>query len=79
MSQALNSHGAWPSSPKVLKSSVATDDEAAAMAAMFQAQSANWEETQEKMSQFVFPVGAGSLFSSISDGLMDFRFFLPFC
>ncbi|KAH8988210.1 DWNN-domain-containing protein [Lactarius akahatsu] len=26
------------------------DDEAAAMAAMFQAQSANWEETQEKMS-----------------------------
>lgn len=35
----------------VAKSSVATDDEAAAMAAMFQAQSANWEETQEKMSQ----------------------------
>lgn len=35
----------------VLKSSVATGDEAAAMAAMFQAQSANWEETQEKMSQ----------------------------
>lgn len=35
----------------VLKSSVATDDEATAMAAMFQAQSANWEETQEKMSQ----------------------------
>jgi len=28
-------------------------DEAAAMAAMFQAQSANWEETQEKMSQWV--------------------------
>lgn len=35
----------------VLKSSVATEDEATAMAAMFQAQSANWEETQEKMSQ----------------------------
>ncbi|KAF9048261.1 DWNN-domain-containing protein [Hymenopellis radicata] len=33
----------------------ATDDEAAAMAAMFQAQTANWEETQEKMSQFVAP------------------------
>ncbi|KAJ3978072.1 DWNN domain-containing protein [Lentinula raphanica] len=33
-----------------VKSNVATDDEAAAMAAMFQAQSANWEETQEKMS-----------------------------
>jgi len=48
------------------------------MAAMFQAQSANWEETQEKMSQFVFPVGAGPLFCSISDGLMDPRFFLPF-
>ena len=30
-------------------------DEAAAMAAMFQAQSANWEETQEKMSQLVSP------------------------
>ena len=27
------------------------EDEAAAMAAMFQAQTANWEETQEKMSQ----------------------------
>ncbi|KAI0322094.1 DWNN domain-containing protein, partial [Amylostereum chailletii] len=32
----------------------ATDDEAAAMAAMFQAQTANWEETQEKMSQYAF-------------------------
>jgi hypothetical protein len=31
-------------------------DEAAAMAAMFQAQSANWEETQEKMSQLVSPL-----------------------
>jgi protein MPE1 len=43
------------SSRKALKTSVATGDEAAAMAAMFQAQSANWEETQEKMSQLVFP------------------------
>ncbi|KAJ3734945.1 DWNN domain-containing protein [Lentinula guzmanii] len=33
-----------------VKSNVGNDDEAAAMAAMFQAQSANWEETQEKMS-----------------------------
>jgi len=32
------------------KSSATKDDEAAAMAAMFQAQTANWEETQEKMS-----------------------------
>lgn len=31
-------------------------DEAAAMAAMFQAQTANWEETQEKMSQLVSPL-----------------------
>jgi protein MPE1 len=52
----------WTISPcKALKTLVATDDETAAMAAMFQAQSANWEETQEKMSQFVFPAGAGSL------------------
>ena len=35
------------------KNSVTKDDEAAAMAAMFQAQTANWEETQEKMSQLV--------------------------
>ncbi|KAL4072786.1 DWNN domain-containing protein [Scleroderma yunnanense] len=32
------------------KNSVTKEDEAAAMAAMFQAQTANWEETQEKMS-----------------------------
>lgn len=35
------------------KNSVTKEDEAAAMAAMFQAQTANWEETQEKMSQLV--------------------------
>ncbi|KAF7982545.1 hypothetical protein HWV62_27514 [Athelia sp. TMB] len=34
-------------------SAAAKDDEQAAMAAMFQAQTANWEETQEKMSQLV--------------------------
>ncbi|KAJ7224243.1 DWNN domain-containing protein [Mycena pura] len=35
------------------KTPAVDDDEASAMAAMFQAQTANWEETQEKMSQFV--------------------------
>ena len=34
-----------------LQSAITQDDEAAAMEAMFKAQSANWEETQEKMSQ----------------------------
>lgn len=63
---------------KVLKTSVATDDEAAAMAAMFQAQSANWEETQEKMSQFVFPAEAGSLSCSTHDYLMNSQFLFPF-
>ena len=38
-------------------SNIAKDDEAAAMAAMFQAQTQNWEETQEKMSQLVNPSG----------------------
>ena len=39
--------GIWANIVKV------PEDEAAAMAAMFQAQTANWEETQEKMSQLV--------------------------
>ena len=47
------------------------------MAAMFQAQSANWEETQEKMSQFVFPADAGSLSCSIPDHLMNSRLLPP--
>jgi protein MPE1 len=34
-------------------SAITNDEEAAAMAAMFQAQTANWEETQEKMTQLV--------------------------
>ena len=42
-------------SQPAIKSSVTKDDEAAAMAAMFQASAANWEETQEKMSQLVSP------------------------
>ncbi|PPQ96278.1 hypothetical protein CVT26_005665 [Gymnopilus dilepis] len=37
-------------------SAVTQGDEAAAMAAMFQAQSQNWEEAQEKMSQLVSPI-----------------------
>jgi len=40
-------------STSIPKNSVTKDEEAAAMAAMFQAQTANWEETQEKMSQSV--------------------------
>lgn len=53
--------------PIQVKSAVTKDDEAAAMAAMFQAQTANWEETQEKMSQLVsrlcgFPVDVVELF-----------------
>ncbi|KAF8202266.1 DWNN domain-containing protein [Pholiota molesta] len=37
--------------PAPAKHVITKDDEAAAMAAMFQAQTQNWEETQEKMSQ----------------------------
>ncbi|KAJ8521260.1 hypothetical protein ONZ45_g2059 [Pleurotus djamor] len=44
-----------PAAPALMKNNIAGEDEAAAMAAMFQAQSANWEETQEKMSQLVLP------------------------
>ncbi|KAJ6619828.1 DWNN domain-containing protein [Mycena sp. CBHHK59/15] len=38
------------------KPATSNDDETSAMAAMFQAQTANWEETQEKMSQLVSPL-----------------------
>lgn len=58
------------------KSAATQSDEAAAMAAMFQAQTANWEETQEKMSQLVFPAYAGFLFRSRSVYLMNVVFFL---
>ncbi|OBZ73552.1 putative RING finger protein P8B7.15c [Grifola frondosa] len=48
------SAAAFPKPPPItVKSAVTKEDEAAAMAAMFQAQTANWEETQEKMSQLV--------------------------
>ncbi|KAF9475024.1 DWNN-domain-containing protein, partial [Pholiota conissans] len=40
-----------PSTKQSTPHVVTKDDEAAAMAAMFQAQTQNWEETQEKMSQ----------------------------
>jgi hypothetical protein len=39
----------------VIPNNITDGDEAAAMAAMFQQQTANWEETQEKMSQLVLP------------------------
>ena len=42
-----------PAQAPAIKSVVTKEDEAAAMAAMFQAQTQNWEETQEKMSQLV--------------------------
>jgi protein MPE1 len=52
-----------PSPSNAAKSSVTKDDEQAAMAAMFQAQTANWEETQEKMSHaqriYTNPRGTG--------------------
>jgi hypothetical protein len=46
------------------------------MAAMFEAQDANWEETQEKMSQLVSPASAGFLFCSRSVYLMNVFFLL---
>jgi len=45
------------------------------MAAMFQAQTANWEETQEKMSQLV-PRNRGFLFCNRSVYLMNMTFFV---
>jgi protein MPE1 len=54
-------------------SGVTNEDEAAAMAAMFQAQTANWEETQEKMSQLVLRLSWRSVLCSRLD-LMDIGF-----
>ncbi|KAH9913922.1 DWNN domain-containing protein [Fomitopsis serialis] len=42
-----------PAPAITVKSAVTKEEEAAAMAAMFQAQTQNWEETQEKMSHAV--------------------------
>ncbi|KAJ7446755.1 DWNN domain-containing protein [Mycena latifolia] len=51
--------------PSVSAKPAADDDEASAMAAMFQAQTANWEETQEKMShaQRIYNTSRGTGFS----------------
>ncbi|KAF9026375.1 DWNN-domain-containing protein [Hymenopellis radicata] len=54
ISKRFDEPAAKPVEP-IVAAAGATDDEAAAMAAMFQAQTANWEEAQEKMSQFVAP------------------------
>lgn len=62
-------------STSVPKNSVTKDDEAAAMAAMFQAQTANWEETQEKMSQSVSRLRAFCLSSRTC--LMNVILFFP--
>jgi hypothetical protein len=57
------------------------EDEVAAMAAMFQAQTANWEETQEKMSQLVSPLAllpvSCSNFSNTHFRCLFYR--RPFC
>ena len=55
------------------------EDEAAAMAAVFQLQSANWEETQEKMSQLVSPLGGSSLSSSSFSNALRCPFYHGLC
>lgn len=57
-------------------SSITKEDEQAAMAAMFQAQTANWEETQEKMSQFVLPFAGFCQYSSSMSNEHLFVFFV---
>lgn len=47
------------------------------MAAMFQAQTANWEETQEKMSQLVSRFSAFIVLRSISISHERDFYFLP--
>ncbi|KAI0305857.1 DWNN-domain-containing protein [Multifurca ochricompacta] len=53
LSRRFDKEATSKSVPAPLQTFTGKDGEAAAMAAMFQAQSANWEETQEKMSQLV--------------------------
>ncbi|KAH9840254.1 DWNN domain-containing protein [Rhodofomes roseus] len=60
-----------------VKSAVTKDDEAAAMAAMFQAQTQNWEETQEKMSQLVSRLRG--FLVSVVDGSNGRNFTGAFC
>ncbi|KAI0285796.1 DWNN domain-containing protein [Russula aff. rugulosa BPL654] len=60
----LTAQSSFDLTQPALPSMSGKDDEVAAMAAMFQAQSANWEETQEKMSHqtrvYTNPRGTGS-------------------
>ncbi|KAJ7247616.1 DWNN domain-containing protein [Mycena haematopus] len=54
-----------PPPSTMLKPAAADDDEASAMEAMFKAQSANWEETQAKMSQLrIYNTSRGTGFAS---------------
>ena len=46
------------------------------MAAMFQAQTQNWEETQEKMSQLVLPIAGFCLYVVQNLMINVFFFFL---
>ena len=63
-----------------IQSSTSTKgDEAAAMAAMFQAQTQNWEETQEKMSQLVLPIAGFCLRSTKSNDECFLFFSFPTC
>ncbi|KAF4592969.1 hypothetical protein EYR38_008675 [Pleurotus pulmonarius] len=61
--EATTSTPPKPATPVFVKNNITKEDEAAAMAAMFQAQTANWEETQEKMSHatkiYTNPRGTG--------------------
>lgn len=47
------------------------------MAAMFQAQTANWEETQEKMSQLVLSLAGFCPRSSMMSNEQCFFFLVP--
>lgn len=62
--------------PITLSSAVTKEDEAAAMAAMFQMQTENWQETQEKMSQLVSRLSA-FLVDVVHRFLMNIACFSP--
>lgn len=57
---------------------IAKDDELKAMAAMFQQQTANWEETQEKMSQLVSRLAIFVLRSTDLSNEHSYLFFVFF-
>lgn len=76
-----SAHFMYPLQPAPIttKSTVTKEEELAAMAAMFQAQSANWEETQEKMSQLVSPfTGFCQRSSPMSNEHCLLFFFFPY-